>query len=60
MMVFAGFLYWKNRLVSKQLLGWAAANIIFGLTPGVSFVGHFIGALSGAIVFGITSLFRKK
>ena len=60
MMVFAGFLYWRNKHIAKQLLGWAAANIIFGLTPGVSFAGHFIGALAGALIFGIIYLSTPK
>lgn len=60
MMVFAGFLYWKNKYIAKQLLGWAAANIVLGLTPGISFAGHFIGALAGALIFGIIYLGRLK
>ncbi len=53
MMIFAGFLYWKNKHIAKQLLGWAVANIVLGLTPGISFAGHFIGALAGALIFGV-------
>lgn len=53
MMVLAGFLYWRNKMISKQLLGWAVANIFIGLLPGISFAGHFVGAAAGLIVFGI-------
>ncbi len=53
MMVFAGFLYWKNKMIAKQLLGWAIANIVIGLSPGISFAGHFMGALVGTLLFGI-------
>jgi len=52
-MVFAGLIYWKNKHISKQLIGWAAANIIFGLMPGISFIGHAVGAFAGLLVFGI-------
>jgi membrane associated rhomboid family serine protease len=60
MMVFAGFLYWRNKHISKQLLGWAAANIVLGLAPGISFAGHFIGALAGALIFGLVYLVVPK
>lgn len=60
MMVFAGFLYWNNKQISKQLLGWATANIILGLAPGISFAGHFVGALAGALIFGIIYISMPK
>jgi len=60
MMVFAGFLYWKNKHISKQLLGWAAANIFIGLMPGISFAGHFMGALAGALIFGLVYISSPK
>lgn len=53
LMVFAGLIYWKNREISKQLLGWAVANVFIGLLPGISFAGHFVGVMAGALVFGI-------
>ena len=53
LMVFAGMMYWKNPHISRQLLGWAGANIVLGLMPGISFAGHFVGALAGLLIFGI-------
>lgn len=53
LMVFAGMMYWKNPQISRQLLGWAGANIVLGLMPGISFAGHFVGALAGLLIFGI-------
>jgi membrane associated rhomboid family serine protease len=53
LMVFAGFLYWDDKYIAKQLIGWAVANILIGLIPGISFVGHLTGALAGGFVFGI-------
>ena len=60
LMVFTGFLYWKNKAISKQLFGWVAVNIIIGLMPGISFAGHFIGALVGAFIFGVVYLMDRK
>ncbi|PID70844.1 hypothetical protein CSB37_00300 [bacterium DOLZORAL124_38_8] len=61
LMVLTGLLFWKqNPIISKQMLGWAGANIVLGLMPGVSFVGHLIGAFAGMVVFGILFLFKKR
>ncbi len=44
----------------RQALGiWLGLNIIVGFLPGVSFLGHLLGAVAGFIVFMGFQLFRS-
>jgi membrane associated rhomboid family serine protease len=56
--VAVGFFYDLPEL-RKTLLGWLGVNIFIGLLPGISFLGHFMGALAGAITFGAWWLLGK-
>ena len=54
------YLLWIGFRVSVAIFPLKMANIVLGLTPGVSFAGHFIGALAGALIFGIIYLSAPK
>ncbi len=60
MMTFAAFLYSKNKAVFNQLSIWVLVNIGLGLMPGVSFIGHLFGALTGLFIFLILKVFSPQ
>lgn len=46
-------LYWRITPLRQQLLIMTLVNIAIGFLPGISFLMHFVGAVSGAIVGGV-------
>ena len=50
---------WKHKIFRQALGVWLGLNIIIGLLPGISFLGHVLGMIAGAVVWGVLKLLKK-
>lgn len=60
LMSFVIFLFYHVPQIRNQLVFWLGINLLVGLSPGISFWGHFMGALAGLIVFFTYSMTRDR
>ncbi len=60
LLAFATGLYWHVKQISHQLMSWIGLNILIGLLPMVSFIGHVGGVVAGGIVWGGYWIFASK
>lgn len=59
-LAFAGLLFRQNTVFAKSLFTLVIVNVLFGFMPGISFVGHALGAAAGIIVFALFFLLKKQ
>jgi len=52
-------LLWNIKPLRQMLLVWAVLNVLIGLVPGISFLGHVLGLVVGLVVGFLFQILRK-